>query len=177
MQYTCINQILYYTFIGFTNEDAMPEARECARLLLETIPNLMRNLGGAIRQCKGSEEEHLNMGQFRMLGMLHIAPRTLSELAASHHVTPSTMSRTIDVLVRKAWVARETDPADRRQVILTLTSEGHAALEAMGQYTQDAVTGMLARLDDQERARLYEGLMVLRKLSFSDEVTSDKLRF
>ena len=47
----------------------------------------------------------------------------------------------------------------------------------MGQYTQDAVTGMLARLDDQERARLYEGLMVLRKLSFSDEVTSDKLRF
>jgi len=177
MQYTCINQILYYTFIGFTNEDAMPEARECARLLLETIPNLMRNLGGAIRQCKSSEEEHLNMGQFRMLGMLHIAPRTLSELAASHHVTPSTMSRTIDVLVRKAWVARETDPADRRQVILTLTSEGHAALEAMGQYTQDAVTGMLARLDDQERARLYEGLMVLRKLSFSDEVTSDKLRF
>jgi DNA-binding MarR family transcriptional regulator len=177
MQYTCINQILYYTFIGFTNEDAMPEACECARLLLETIPNLMRNLGGAIRQCKSSEEEHLNMGQFRMLGMLHIAPRTLSELAASHHVTPSTMSRTIDVLVRKAWVARETDPADRRQVILTLTSEGHAALEAMGQYTQDAVTGMLARLDDQERARLYEGLMVLRKLSFSDEVTSDKLRF
>jgi len=177
MQYTCINQILYYTFIGFTNEDAMPEARECARLLLETIPNLMRNLGGAIRQCKSSEEEHLNMGQFRMLGMLHIAPRTLSELAASHHVTPSTMSRTIDVLVRKAWVARETDPADRRQVILTLTSEGHAALEAMGQYTQDAVTGMLARLDDQERARLYEGLMVLRKLSFSDEVTSDKMRF
>ena len=177
MQYICINQILYYTFIGFTNEDAMPEARECARLLLETIPNLMRNLGGAMRQCKSSEEEHLNMGQFRMLGMLHIAPRTLSELAASHHVTPSTMSRTIDVLVRKAWVARETDPADRRQVILTLTSEGHAALEAMGQYTQDAVTGMLARLDDQERARLYEGLMVLRKLSFSDEVTSDKLRF
>ena len=177
MQYNCINQILYYTFIGFTNEDAMPEARECARLLLETIPNLMRNLGGAIRQCKSSEEEHLNMGQFRMLGMLHAAPRTLSELAASHHVTPSTMSRTIDVLVRKAWVARETDPADRRQVILTLTSEGHAALEAMGQYTQDAVTGMLARLDDQERARLYEGLMVLRKLSFSDEVTSDKLRF
>jgi DNA-binding MarR family transcriptional regulator len=102
----------------------MPEARECARLLLETIPNLMRNLGGAMRQCKSGEEEHLNMGQFRMLGMLHAAPRTLSELAASHHVTPSTMSRTIDVLVRKAWVARETDPADRRQVILTLTGEG-----------------------------------------------------
>jgi DNA-binding MarR family transcriptional regulator len=146
----------------------MPEARECARLLLETIPNLMRNLGGAMRQCKSGEEEHLNMGQFRMLGMLHAAPRTLSELAANHHVTPSTMSRTIDVLVRKAWVARETDPVDRRQVILTLTDEGRAALHAMGQYTQDAVTGMLAQLDDQERARLYDGLVVLRKLVSSD---------
>jgi DNA-binding MarR family transcriptional regulator len=147
----------------------MPEARECARLLLETIPNLMRNLGGAMRQCKSGEEEHLNMGQFRMLGMLHTAPRTLSELAAIHHVTPSTMSRTIDVLVRKAWVTRETDPADRRQVILTLTGEGQAALHAMGLHAQDAVTGMLARLNDQERARLYDGLTVLRKLLTGDE--------
>jgi hypothetical protein len=39
----------------------------------------------------------------------------------------------------------------------------------MGQHTQDAVTGMLTRLDDQERARLYDGLTVLRKLSSSDE--------
>ncbi len=147
----------------------MPEARECARLLLETMPNLMRTLHGSMRHCKSGEEEHLNMGQFRMLGMLHAAPRTLSELAVNHHVTPSTMSRTIDVLVRKAWVARETDPADRRQVILTLTGEGRVALEAFGQYTQDAVTGMLARLDDQERARLYDGLTVLRKLLTSDE--------
>jgi DNA-binding MarR family transcriptional regulator len=152
----------------------MPEARECAQLLLETIPNLMRALHGSMRQCKSGEEEHLNMGQFRMLGMLHESPRTLSELAASHHVTPSTMSRTIDVLVRKAWVARETDPADRRQVILTLTGEGRAALQAMGQHTHDAVTGMLAQLDDQERARLYDGLSVLRKLVTSDEGRTTK---
>ena len=147
----------------------MPEPRECARLLLETIPNLMRSLGGTMRQCKSGEEEHLNMGQFRMLGMLQAAPRTLSELAMNHHVTPSTMSRMIDVLVRKAWVARETDPSDRRQVILTLTQEGRATLQTMGQHTQDAVTGMLARLDEQERARLYDGLTVLHKLLASDE--------
>src|SRR5689334_21517276 len=146
----------------------MPDARECARLLLETIPNLMRSLHLISRQCRNDDEEPLNMGQFRMLAMLHEAPRTLSELAASHHVTPSTMSRTIDVLVRKAWVARETDPADRRQVILTLTDDGQAALRAMGRHVQDAVTGMLARLDDDERARLYDGLVVLRKLVTSD---------
>jgi DNA-binding MarR family transcriptional regulator len=73
------------------------------------------------------------------------------------------------VLVRKAWVTRETDPADRRQVILMLTDEGQAALRAMGLHAQEAVTSMLARLDDQERVRLYDGLTVLRKLVTSDE--------
>jgi DNA-binding MarR family transcriptional regulator len=129
----------------------------------------MRTLHGTMRQCKSGDEEHLNMGQFRMLAILHESPRSLGELAASHHVTPSTMSRTIDVLVRKSWVARETDPSDRRQVILTLTDDGRAALSAMGQHTHEAVTSMLAQLDDQDRARLYDGLMVLRKLSTSDE--------
>src|SRR4051794_8948018 len=133
----------------------MPDAHECAKLLLDTMPNLMRALHGGLRQCRGDEEEHLNMGQLRMLAMLHEAPRTLSDLAANHHVTPSTMSRTIDVLVRKGWVLRVADLADRRQVILMLTDEGQAAMRAMGQHTQAVVTGMLAQLDDQERARLY----------------------
>jgi hypothetical protein len=38
----------------------------------------------------------------------------------------------------------------------------------MGQHTQEAVTSMLTQLDDQERARLYDGLMVLRELSTGD---------
>jgi DNA-binding MarR family transcriptional regulator len=147
----------------------MPDARECARLLLETIPNLMRSLHLISRQCRSDDEDQLNMGQFRMLALLNEAPRTLGDLAASHHVTPSTMSRTIDVLVRKGWVLRVADLTDRRQVILMLTDDGRAALQAMGQHTQDIVAGMLARLDDRERARLYDGLTVLEKLLAHDE--------
>jgi DNA-binding MarR family transcriptional regulator len=146
----------------------MPDARECAQLLLETLPNLMRNLGGAMRQCKSGEDDYLSMGQLRMLGMLQNAPRTLGELAGLHHVTPSTMSRTVDVLVRKAWVARQTDPNDRRQVILTLTPAGETAHAAMVQQTQDVFTHMIAQmiaqLDDDDRTRLYDGLIVLRKM-------------
>jgi DNA-binding MarR family transcriptional regulator len=150
----------------------MPDARDCARLLLETIPNLMRSLHLISRQCRSDDEEPLNMGQFRMLAMLHESPRTLSELAASHHVTPSTMSRTVDVLVRKGWVLRVADLSDRRQVILMLTDDGRTALQAMGRHTQDSVTGMLAQLDDGERARLYDGLTVLQKLLAGDEQRS-----
>jgi DNA-binding MarR family transcriptional regulator len=74
------------------------------------------------------------------------------------------MSRSIDLLVRKAWVTRESNPDDRRQVLLSLTDEGRAAHAAMVQHMQDAVTQLIEQLDDGERAKLYDGLSVLRTL-------------
>ena len=146
------------------DERITPDAQECARLLLDTIPSLMRGIGGAMRQYRIGDDEPLTMGQFRMLEMLSCAPRTLGDLATRHHVTPSTMSRAVDVLVKRDWVDRRSDPEDRRQVILTLTEEGRAAHTAMQDHTQEVVARMIAQLGDDERARLYEGLAILRKL-------------
>lgn len=140
----------------------MPDAHECARLLLATMPGLMRGLKSCMRPP--ADDETLTMGQFRMLDMLSCAPCTLGELASRHNVTPSTMSRTIDLLVRRQWVERRDDPSDRRQVILTLSSAGAAAHEAMQQHTEDALAGMLERLSDAERGRIYDGLATLRTL-------------
>jgi DNA-binding MarR family transcriptional regulator len=145
-------------------KDSSPSALECARLLWETIPSLMRSLHGAVLQKRGGDEELHNMGQFRMLEILRREPRSLSALATMHHVTPSTMSRSVDVLVRKGWVMRESDPGDRRQLILSVTDTGRAAHAAMHQYTQDMLTQLLEQLDADQRARLYDGLSVLRSL-------------
>jgi len=142
----------------------MPDAHQCARLLLETLPSLMRGIGGAMRQHKPGEDEPLSIGQLRMLDVLSCAPRTLGELAAGHHVTPSSMSRAVDVLVRRDWVERRVDPEDRRQVILTLTEDGRTAHEAMHARTEEVVAQMIGRLADDERARLYDGLAILRTL-------------
>lgn len=142
----------------------MPNAHECARLLLQTIPYLMRGIKEAIRPPKAGDDEALSMGQLRMLDMLGHAPCTLGELASRHHVTPSTMSRTVDLLVRRQWVARRNDSRDRRQVILTLTEEGQAARAAMGQHAEQATATIMAQLSDDERARLYDGLSILRRL-------------
>jgi DNA-binding MarR family transcriptional regulator len=143
--------------------DTTATSRECAQVLLETIPSLMRSLHGAMLR-RGEDDDRQNMGQFRMLEVLHRGPRSLGELAAFHHVTPSTMSRSVDVLVRKGWVARESDPLDRRQLVLTLTDEGRAARAEAKQHTLDVLSELLAQLDDDERARLVDGLRVLRKL-------------
>src|SRR5689334_4120251 len=133
----------------------MPDADDTARLLLETIPSLMRGIGGTMRQSKIGDDEQLTMGQLRMLEMISCAPFSLGELASRHHVTPSTMSRAIDVLVRRDWVERRSDPNDRRQVILTLTPDGQAARLEMRHHTHGLVSVMVGQLDDDERARLY----------------------
>jgi DNA-binding MarR family transcriptional regulator len=149
----------------------MHDARECAVLLLTTVPALMRSLHCTLRQSRPTDEEIHTLGQMRMLEMLQRGSYTLSELAAGHHVAPSTMSRSVDLLVRKAWVARQHDPKDRRQILLSLTEEGRAALRAMRQQTQEALTQLLEQLDERGRTQLYDGLSVLQSLL----IQSDRL--
>lgn len=141
----------------------MHDARETARLLLDTIPNLMRGIFGSVRQNK-PDDEVLSMGQIRMLENLYRAPRSLSELAALHHVTPSTMSRTVDVLVRRDWIARSQAANDRRQIVLALTDEGRQAMFASLRHAYDVTTELLDQLSDDERTQLYDGLLVLQSL-------------
>lgn len=145
----------------------MADAEKCAALLMETMPRMMRGLGAAMRHAR-PDDDALTLGQLRMLGVLCHSPRNLGELAALHNVTPSSMSRTVDVLVRKEWVARTPDPADRRQVILEPTEAGRAVHDAMQLHTQQTFTAMLAQmlgqLNDAERSQLYDGLLILQKL-------------
>ena len=61
------------------------------------------------------------------------------------------------------------DAYGERVTSTMLTDEGRTALAAMGQHTQEVVASMLARLDDRDRARLYDGLTVLHKLLTSNE--------
>lgn len=143
----------------------MSTAEECAALLLETVPFSMRLLAGTMQQARGSDSPQLNFGQLRMLEMLHHRAWTLSDLAERHHVAASTMSRTMDVLVKRDWVERRSHPEDRRQVLLTLTGDGLEALVEMRRSAAETITQLIERLSDGERERLYGGLQVLQKLT------------
>ncbi len=142
----------------------MRPCRECAKLLLETLPAVKRGLRDAMRPPKAPEHEPLTMDQVRLLKILRHEPRSLGELAGRHGVTPSTMSRSVDVLVRRGWVSRESDPADRRQVILQLTDAGRAAQAAMDQHAEDSLTRLIDELGDVEREKLFDGLHALHAL-------------
>ena len=142
-----------------TTSSASP--RECAELLLSTIPHLTRIIAGCCRQQIPHGEDAVRMGQTHLLHVLARRPCSLRELAARHHVTPSTMSRSVDVLVQRGWIARQPDPHDRRQVILSLTETGRGVLVVLGESMRESLAQLVGQLDPAERSRLYDGLQAL----------------
>lgn len=81
------------------------------------------------------------------------------------------MTRRIDTLERAGWVAREPDPADRRGIIVKLTPEGLALVDALAQGHVENERRLLAPLDKTEQNILAE---LLRKLllAFEEEDVS-----
>lgn len=155
----------YLIIVWYTELTMSPSAHECAALLLETIPGLMRAVASAMRQRYGDDDDVPTFVQMRMLAMLAAHPWSLSELAAAHQVTPSSMSRTVDILVQRNWVMRTPAPDDRRKVVLHLTPAGHAAHAAILHAARESAASLLERLDEHDRVRLYDGLSVLHTLT------------
>jgi DNA-binding MarR family transcriptional regulator len=87
---------------------------------------------------------------------------TLNDLAESLYITPSTASRTIEELVRKGLAQRRQDPANRRAVCLTLTSQGQALFEALRQHLMQRQIAILQQIDPSSRRDV---LTALQKLS------------
>ncbi len=99
-------------------------ARECASALLSTIPLIMRRVAATTRNHLTESHEQITFRQVQLIEMLAKQDMSLTDLSMMHSVTPSAMSRSVDVLVHRGWIERRDDTHDRRQVSLKLTAEG-----------------------------------------------------
>ena len=70
----------------------------------------------------------------------------MSELAAHLGVSISTMSGLVDRMVDHGLLARHDDPADRRQVVVTITATGSGHLERFRELNAARMRRLLARL-------------------------------
>lgn len=139
---------------------------ECASLVMETVPLLMRTMRREMRQRQPAE---LSMPQFRTLRILHRRPRmSLSELAQRLDLTLASTSKLIDVLVKHDFVQREGCSTDRRRIELQLTEHGHASLSAIWQAAHARLTEALARLPEHERAVVSQAMRALQSLLSTD---------
>lgn len=142
-------------------ESETVDARDCADLLMRSIHPLMHTMRDAMRQLRLGEGDAPTMEQYRMMQMLSRHSPNLRELATRHAVTPSTMSRSIDLVVQRGWVTRTPAPDDRRQVVIALSEEGRAIHDAMMDQVREHLVARLSALDSADRARLYDALRTI----------------
>lgn len=108
--------------------------------------------------------QRLSVHQASLLDHLdEVDPTSLLTLAGHMGVTASTMSLTIDRLVRAGYVTRERDTFDARKVALRLTKDGARVKERKSVLDRELVAAMLGRMKPRDRAVGLAGLEMLAK--------------
>jgi len=92
-----------------------------------------------------------------------VEPTNLMDLARHMGVTPSTMSLSIERLVRRGYVRRARDPRDRRRLQLLLSPAGVRVKEAQQVLEPARVRGLLAQLAAEDRDAALRGLELLAR--------------
>jgi DNA-binding MarR family transcriptional regulator len=112
--------------------------------------------------------KHANLGVSRTeIGVLSTAadqPQRITELAALEGVTQPAISLVVNRLVDRGWVIRESDPCDRRAVLVTLTPEGHRAWARIRTEYRALLHEEVATLDDEAVGTLARAVDVLDEL-------------
>ena len=103
-------------------------------------------------------EHDLLPGEFDLLAALRRAGTphrlTVGEVLASTMVTSGAITNRLNRLVAKGFVTRETDPENRRSVIVTLTPQGLATVnDALVSHVENE-RALLAALDDDEQSQM-----------------------
>ncbi len=114
----------------------------------------------------------LTLTQLRVLFILRVedglSARALAERLG---VTPSTLTRIMDRLVRHRLVRREEDGEDRRLVRHYLSESGRRAVEEMERTGRARMDRVFARLSDDQIRRVVEAL---RDLTAAQEALEEE---
>lgn len=115
-----------------------------------------------------TEEKALRKGNFKDLSVAEMHTlegiglyntRTMSETAATLGITTGTLTVAIDRLVRKGYVERRRDPADRRVVRIDLTKKGKLALRMHNKFHTLLVDRLTGGLEEKQRQILLDTLL------------------
>ena len=129
-----------------------------AHELLFVVMLVMRSVAADMRREPGA----VAPAQMGMLMKVSVGPCTMSSLARHQAVSLPTVSKSVDMLVRRGWLERWVDTHDRRQTMIRLTAEGRRVLNDIKKRNQKLVGQSLAGLTAEEREQL---VAVTRMLS------------
>ena len=106
----------------------------------------------------------IEMSQWATLRRIGRSPCTMSELARHKGVGLPTISKSVDMLVRRGWVERWIDKSDRRQTLVRLTASGRRVLADCRRALEEFLDERLAALTGAERNELDRSLQLVRRV-------------
>jgi DNA-binding MarR family transcriptional regulator len=124
-------------------------------------------LGLLVRRLR--TEHRLPVSHGTVLGRLERdGPATTSALAAAERVRPQSMAQTLSELEATGLIDRTPDPADRRQVHITLTERGQARLAEERALREGWLANAIeTELAPEEQQVLIRAVELLRRLAES----------
>ena len=132
-------------------------SRAAARELLHVVMLVMKTVAAEMRRSR----RPLAPAQMGSLMRIGAGACTMSELARHQAVSLPTISKSVDMLVRRGWVERGIGKRDRRQSLVRLTPGGRRVLADIQQRAERHVAGTLAPLAPADRAQLVAALTIL----------------
>lgn len=87
-----------------------------------------------------------------LANLAHAQPVNVGALAAATATRPTTLTSVLDRLAQRGYLTRDTDPADRRSFLVSLTSAGQAAAAQVTGTVRDLEQQALAGVTPAEHA-------------------------
>lgn len=106
----------------------------------------------------------IEASQWSTLRRIGRSPCTMSELARYKGVGLPTMSKSVEMLVRRGWAERWVDKSDRRQTMVRLTAAGRRILADCRSALEVFLDQRLAHLTAAERNALDASLQLVRRV-------------
>jgi DNA-binding MarR family transcriptional regulator len=136
-----------------------PDAFEAADRIHSAAIHLLRRL--RIRD----RESGIGPSQLSALSVLVFGgPKSLAQLAEAEQVKPPTMSRIVAGLLRARLARSDTDPRDRRAVVIRATGKGTRILQEGRKRRVETLAAALARLGQDQIIELHKAAETIERL-------------
>ncbi|RNI23239.1 MarR family winged helix-turn-helix transcriptional regulator [Flexivirga caeni] len=133
--------------------------RSRADELVTSLLTASRALVGVSAASLSTVEHTVTLPQFRTLVVLsQQGGSTVVGLAGRLQVNPSSAQRQVDRLVGTGLVARAENPADRRELVITLTAAGQQVVDEVTRRRRTVLAAIVRAMPPEQYDSLIEGL-------------------
>jgi DNA-binding MarR family transcriptional regulator len=127
-------------------------------------PSVLR-LARRLRQMRDDSVE-LNSNQLSAMSvLLNSGDLSMGELASQEKVQPPSMTRIVNGLEERGFVARQPHVIDKRQSVVSLTDSGRQVLLANRRRRDQWLAKRIAELEPEEREVLRRCVSILEKVN------------